>query len=148
MEQERSGFRSFLMRKVCMPRVLIVEDDERFRKKLRDSLASRFPSLIFREAVSGKQAFQEIDSSRPAFIFMDISLGDGNGLELTKEIKQLYPEVFILILTNYDFPEYRDAAFQNGADFFMVKGWATLDEIAEVLERTLAREIQPGNDNT
>jgi DNA-binding NarL/FixJ family response regulator len=131
-----------------MPTVLIVEDDMRFRKKLRDSLASRFPSLTFREAVNGKQAFQEIDSSRPEFIFMDISLGDDNGLDLTKEIKHSYPEIFILILTNYDFPEYRDAAFQNGADFFMVKGWATLDEIAEVLGRTLTHKGNYGDDKS
>jgi len=129
-----------------MSRVLIVEDDTRFRKKLRDSLASRFPSVIFREAISGKEAFQEIDRSRPAFIFMDISLGDDNGLDLTKEIKHLYPEIFVSILTNYDFPEYRDAAFQNGADFFLVKGWATLDQIAEVLETTLARKVDDEND--
>lgn len=123
-----------------MPSVLIVEDDARFRKKLRDGLASRFPSVVFREAVDGKQAFQQIDSSPPAFIFMDISLGDDNGLDLTKEIKYLYPETFISILTAHDFPEYRDAAFQNGADFFLVKGQATLNYIAELLETTLSWE--------
>ena len=123
-----------------MPRVLIVEDDTRFRKKLRSSLASRFPSVIFREAGNGKQAFQEIDSSRPAFIFMDISLGDDSGLELTKEIKRSYPEIVILILTGYDFPEYRDAAFQNGADFFLVKGSATLREIVKLVETILSRK--------
>jgi len=123
-----------------MPRVLIVEDDTRFRKKLRSSLASRFPSVVFREAVDGKQAFHEIDSSRPAIIFMDIGLGDDNGLALTKEIKRLYPEVVILILTGYDFPEYRDAAFQCGADFFLVKGSTTLREILKLVETILPRD--------
>jgi two-component system response regulator YesN len=123
-----------------MSSVLIVEDDTRFRKKLRDSLASRFPNVIFREAVNGKQAFQEIDSSKPAFISMDIGLGDDNGLELTKKIKHLHPEISILILTNYDYAEYRDAAFRNGADFFLVKGSATLGEIAESLDKALCRK--------
>jgi two-component system response regulator YesN len=131
-----------------MSTVLIVEDDDRFCQKLRTSLASRFPCVIFREAANGKQALQEINSSRPAFIFMDIRLGDDNGLELTKEIKQLHPEIFISILTNYHFPEYRDAAFQNGADFFLVKGLATLDEIAEVLKETLARKDNSGEDKS
>ena len=123
-----------------MPKVLIVEDDARFRKKLRTSLASRFPSVVFREAGNGKQAFKEIDHSRPAIIFMDISLGDDNGLALTKEIKRLYPEIAILILTGYDFPEYRDAAFQNGADFFLVKGSTTLREIVKLVETILSRK--------
>ena len=125
-----------------MPRVLIVEDDTRFRKKLRTSLASRFPSVVFREAGNGKQAFKEIDHSRPAIIFMDISLGDDNGLALTQEIKKLYPEVVILILTGYDFPEYQDAAFQYGADFFLVKGSTTLREIVKLVETILSGDPQ------
>ena len=120
-----------------MSSVLIVEDNTRFREKLRDSLASRFPTVIFREAVNGKQAFREIDSSKPVFICMDIGLGDDNGLELTKQIKNLHPEISIMILTNYDYSEYRDAAFQNGADFFLIKGSATIGEIAESLEKVL-----------
>jgi DNA-binding NarL/FixJ family response regulator len=120
-----------------MSSVLIVEDNTRFREKLRGSLASRFPTVIFREAVNGKQAFQQIDSSKPVFICMDIGLGDDNGLELTKEIKNLHPEISIMILTNYDYSEYRDAAFQNGADFFLIKGSATIGEIAASLEKVL-----------
>ena len=128
-----------------MPSVLIVEDDARFRQKLRGSLASRFPSVVFREAVNGKQAMQQIDSSPPTLIFMDISLGDDNGLELTKEIKHLYPEILISILTSYDYPEYRDAAFQNGADFFLIKGSATLHQIAELLKTVLFRNDNQGD---
>ena len=131
-----------------MSRVLIVEDDARFRKRLRDSLASRFPSVVFREATNGKQAFQEINSSRPTFIFMDIRLGDDNGLKLTKEIKQLYPQILISILTSYEFPEYRDAAFKNGADFFLIKGAAKLSEIAELLETILSRKEIQGSGET
>jgi DNA-binding NarL/FixJ family response regulator len=131
-----------------MSSVLIVEDNTRFREKLRDSLASRFPTVIFREAGNGKQAFQEIDSSKPVFICMDIGLGDNNGLELTKEIKNLYPEISIMILTNYDYSEYRDAAFQNGADFFLVKGSATIGEIAESLEKVLSSRDKPKSDRS
>jgi len=127
-----------------MARILIVEDDARFRKKLRKSLTARFPSVVFREAVNGKQAFKEIDSSQPGIIFMDISLGDDSGLELTREIKRLYPEIIILILTGYDFPEYRDVAFQYGADFFLVKGSTTLREIVELVERILFPDIHHG----
>ena len=132
-----------------MPSVLIVEDNTRLREKIRNSLASRFPSVVFREAVNGKEAFQVIASSRPALILMDIGLGDENGLDLTKEIKHLYPEIFISILTGYDFPEYRYAAFKNGADSFLVKGSATLHEIAKLLETTLlSRKHNHGNDES
>ena len=131
-----------------MSRVLIVEDNTRFREKLRDSLASRFSTVIFREAVNGKQAFQEIESSKPVFICMDIGLGDDNGLELTKKIKNLHPEISIMILTNYDYSEYRDAAFQNGADFFLTKGSATIGEIAESMEKVLSSRDKQKSDGS
>ena len=131
-----------------MSSVLIVEDNTRFREKLRDSLASRFSTVIFREAVNGKQAFQEIESSKPVFICMDIGLGDDNGLELTKKIKNLHPEISIMILTNYDYSEYRDAAFQNGADFFLTKGSATIGEIAESMEKVLSSRDKQKSDGS
>jgi len=47
---------------------------------------------------------------------VDIKLPGVNGLELTKKIKAAHPSITIFILTNYDIPEYREAAFQYGAD--------------------------------
>ena len=47
---------------------------------------------------------------------MDIQLPDRNGLELTQQIKGLYPDVKVVVLTSYDLPEYRDAAFHYKAD--------------------------------
>jgi DNA-binding NarL/FixJ family response regulator len=76
---------------------------------------------------------------------MDISLAADSGLELTKEIKGLYPEIVIFILTGYDFPEYRDAAFQYGADFFLVKGAATLRDMVKLIETVLFRESKIGD---
>jgi DNA-binding NarL/FixJ family response regulator len=52
---------------------------------------------------------------------MDLRLPGENGLELTKKIKAQYPGIIIVILTNYDLPEYREAAYQCGADHFVSK---------------------------
>jgi DNA-binding NarL/FixJ family response regulator len=120
--------------------VLIVEDDARFRKKLRNSLASRFPSVTFEEAADGKESLVKIDTFRPAIVFMDIRLPGETGLELTKKIKELFPAISVVILTSYDFPEYRDAAYQRGADAFLVKGRVTMVEIAKLLDSVLTQK--------
>jgi DNA-binding NarL/FixJ family response regulator len=120
--------------------VLIVEDDARFRKKLRNSLASRFPSVTFEEAADGKETLVKIDTFRPAIVFMDIRLPGETGLELTKKIKELFPAISVVILTSYDFPEYRDAAYQRGADAFLVKGRVTMVEIAKLLDSVLTQK--------
>jgi DNA-binding NarL/FixJ family response regulator len=120
--------------------VLIVEDDARFRKKLRNSLASRFPSVTFEEAADGKESLVKIDTFRPAIVFMDIRLPGETGLELTKKIKELFPAISVVILTSYDFPEYRDAAYQRGADAFLVKGRVTMVEIAKLIDSVLTQK--------
>ena len=82
---------------------------------------SRFPSLIIYEAKDGKEAFEQVLTFHPDLIFMDIRLPDGNGLEVTRQIKELNPGVEVVILTNYDQVEYRDAAFNNKVDHFASK---------------------------
>ncbi|MBW2195757.1 MAG: response regulator, partial [Deltaproteobacteria bacterium] len=44
------------------------------------------------------------------------------GFELTRRIKARHPEMLVVILTDYNLPEYRTAAFNSGADDFVVKG--------------------------
>ncbi len=66
------------------PKVLIVEDSALFRQILKDTLHDRFPSIEIHEATDGEEAFQKIETLRPALIFMDIRLPGENGLELTK----------------------------------------------------------------
>ena len=57
----------------------------------------------------------------PDTIFTDLRLPGANGLELTQKIKAQYPDTIVVIITNYDLPEYREAAFQSGADHFISK---------------------------
>jgi DNA-binding NarL/FixJ family response regulator len=64
---------------------------------------------------------QKVDAFLPDLIFMDIQLPGENGLELTRKIKAVYPNMTIFILTQHDTPEYRKAAFQYGVDCFVVK---------------------------
>jgi DNA-binding NarL/FixJ family response regulator len=104
-----------------MQKILIIDDNTLFRKTLRESLHARFPSLIISEAQDGEEALRVIPTFLPDLIFMDIQLPNGNGLTLTRFIKELYPKIKIVILTSYDLPEYRDAAFHNKADHYAPK---------------------------
>jgi DNA-binding NarL/FixJ family response regulator len=110
-------------------RTLLVEDNAAFRQTLLDILSAQFPSIVIEEAADGKEAFQKIESALPNLIFMDIKLPGENGLQLTQKIKAKYPEVIIIMLTSYDLPEYREAAYQYGANYFIVKGSSTNEEI-------------------
>jgi len=121
-----------------MFRTLIVEDSFIFRKLLKDTLQSQFPSMEIVEALDGNEALQKIETRAPDLIFIDIKLPGESGLELTKKIKALYPNINIIILTSYDLPEYRDAAYRNKANYFLSKGSSTKADILALVDSIMS----------
>ena len=119
-------------------RTLIVEDNPLFRQTIADILSTQFPSMVVEEVADGKTALQKIEDAIPDLVFMDIKLPGENGLHLTEHIKKKHPEIVVAILTSYDWPEYRDAAYKFGANYFIMKGSSTNKEIVELIESILA----------
>jgi len=117
--------------------ILLVEDNFPFRAFLRESLLGRFRSLKIEETGDGDEALQKVETFHPQLILMDIRLPKGNGLDLTRMIKKDHPDIKIIILTNYDLPEYREAASQAGASDYLYKGSTSLEQIAAVVESML-----------
>jgi two-component system response regulator YesN len=102
-------------------RILIVEDNGFFRQALREGLQLSFPWVTIDEAATGAEALWRVKAFFPDLIFMDIRLPGESGLGLTQKIKAAHPEIIIFILSNYDAPEYRKAAYRYGADHFIAK---------------------------
>jgi DNA-binding NarL/FixJ family response regulator len=117
---------------ILMCKTLIVEDDATFRETIKEILYSRFPAMKIEEEPDGSELFSKIDAFHPEIVFMDIRLPGENGLELTKKIKTIYPDVTVVILTSYDLPEYRQAARQSKADHFVSKDSKASDFVALV----------------
>ena len=120
------------------PKLLIVDDNSMLRETTRRILESKIPALRIFEAGDGKEAFAQIHDHMPNLILMDIRLPGENGLKLTRKIKALYPEIVVIIFTNYDLQEYRDAAFKNGADFFIPKTAPSRKKLSNTVETILA----------
>jgi two-component system response regulator YesN len=116
-----------------MIKILIVEDNPLFRDTLKLLFTKRFPSMIVEEASDGKGAMEKVGSFQPDLITVDLRLSDESGLELIKKIKSTNPNVRVLILTGYDYPEYREMAARYGADGFVFKGDAS-KEILRMVE--------------
>ncbi len=123
--------------KIDGPRVLIVEDSPIFRKLLKETLHSRFPSMQISEAEDGKEALQKVKDFCPELIFMDVKLPGESGLEVTKKIKAQCPDITVIILTSYDTPEYQEAAVQSEANYFLSKGSSTREGILTLVKSIL-----------
>jgi len=94
--------------------------------------------MVISEANDGEEALREIEIATPNLILMDIRLPGESGLELTRRIKDRYPEVSIVILTSYDLPEYREAASRYKANHFLSKSSATKQGIISLVESILS----------
>ncbi len=121
-----------------MFRTLIVEDSAFYRQLLKEALHARFPSMDIFEAADGEEALQNIETLPPDLIFMDINLPGESGLEVTQKIKTQSPKIIIIILTAYDIPEYREAAYQCNANYFLSKGSVTREGILKLVDSILS----------
>jgi DNA-binding NarL/FixJ family response regulator len=134
---DESGKELTKQEKIRGRRVLIVEDSPLFRKLLKETLYSRFPSMEISEAENGVEALQKVNTLCPDLIFMDIKLPGENGLQLTAKIKAQCPDITVIILTSYDTQEYRDAAVQAKANYFLSKGSSTREGILTLVTSIL-----------
>ncbi len=104
-----------------MIRTILVEDDDGFRQCVRRILSSRYPSIQLMEAEDGMEAMSKIQQVPPDLVFIDVQLPGINGIELTRMIRDRNPKAIIVILSNYDLTEYREAAYRNGANYYVSK---------------------------
>ena len=128
---------------IIMCKTLIAEDNSTFRKLLSTILCDKFPSMIIEEAVNAREVLEKVEHFLPDLVFMDISLPEENGLQLTRKIKTSHPDIVVVIFTNYDIPEYRDAALRFGAKYFIAKSSWTSFQIIELVEAILSDVKQP-----
>jgi len=121
---------------------LLVDDYADFRASVSATLRRQFPDIRVEEAADGPEALRLVEDCASDLVLLDIKLPNGNGLELAKAIKSSHASVTVIILTGHDLPQYRQAAFRNGADCFLYKGSASCmsDVIARVEAAILARE--------
>ena len=121
-----------------MMKTLIVEDNANYRRVLKDTLQTLFPSLVIHEAAEGNEALQQVVTFRPELILMDIRLPGENGLQLTKRIKTSHPDTRVVILTSYDSLEYREAAIRCGANCFISKdsmNWQQIETLVKSFDK-------------
>ena len=121
---------------------LIVEDNPSFRVSLKQILAARFPQMAVDDVGSSEEALERMERLRPDVMFVDIRLPGRNGLELTREVRKDDTELIIVILTNYDLPEFREAAFRYGVNYFFSKSGSSMEEIVAAVEAILRQKVQ------
>jgi len=104
-----------------MIRVLVVDDHAILRDGIRSLLESQEDIIVVGEAGDGAEAIELTSKLLPDIVLMDISMPKTNGLEATRAIKERFPKVKVLILTQHDNREYIAPALGAGAAGYVLK---------------------------
>jgi CheY-like chemotaxis protein len=111
--------------------VMIVEDNIRVRKMIKSFIADLADE--FTECADGQEALEVYRQSRPDAVLMDIEMKTTDGFTATTNIKAMFPEARILIVSQWDSPALRKKAQAAGAEAFVNK--SDLQPLKELLKK-------------
>jgi two-component system response regulator DegU len=101
---------------------MIVEDNVKMRALIKQILMKYVPGLAaIQECEDGAEAVKQYAHFQPDWVLMDIQLQTLDGLAATQAITASHPQAKIIVVTNYDYPEYREAAKNAGACDYVLK---------------------------
>lgn len=100
---------------------MIVDDEMLIRSGLAILLSSFTDIEVAAEAANGQEALDCLQKHAVDVILMDVQMPVMDGIEATRQIKNLYPEIKIIILTTFQDMEYISQAMQLGASGYLLK---------------------------
>jgi DNA-binding NtrC family response regulator len=102
-----------------MKSLLVIDDDERIRKVIKIQLKDTDYKVF--EADDKNTAMELIRDNPIDIVICDIKMKESNGFEILKEIKQLYPELPVIMLTGFIDKKMSDDAKEMGCFDFITK---------------------------
>lgn len=127
-------------------KVFLVEDEYIVREGIKNNIDWEKNGYDFcGETSDGELAFPMISEKRPDIVITDIRMPFMDGIELSRMIKEEYPEIKIIILSGHEEFEYAKAAIQIGVEEYLLKP-INGDELLQVVNR-VAQKIKEENES-
>jgi DNA-binding NarL/FixJ family response regulator len=113
-------------------RILMADDHVLFREAMRKAIESTEGLVVVGGVGDGLELIEFLKHSRPELIILDVTMPNLSGLEAAREIKQLYPEIKILILSMHKSMGCLKGAFLVGVNGYLLKEDAFQDLISAI----------------
>lgn len=120
-------------------RILVVEDEHKLAKALKDGLEADDYSVAI--AHTGEEGFYLVETERFDLVILDVMLPGRSGLEIVRAMRQRGSKAPVLMLTARDAIEDRVKGLDAGADDYLVKPFAFPELLARI--RALCRRGTP-----
>ena len=116
-------------------RVLVVDDQELFRRAITAVVAETDRFHVVGHVATGEAAAAAVDALQPDLVLMDVNLPGIDGLEATRRVQARVPAPVVLLLSTYDEEVGRGYVVESGAADYLTKACFG----PEVLEQAWAR---------
>jgi DNA-binding NarL/FixJ family response regulator len=121
-------------------RILLVEDHPVVRHGLANLIDDEADLAVCGGAESCEQAISLVESSRPDVVLIDITLPDGSGLDLIKQLHETWPDLPLLALSMHDETLFAERVLRAGARGYVMKKEA-MEKLLTAIRRVLAGEV-------
>lgn len=118
-------------------RILLVDDHVATQRGLREMIRCEFPNSDVGFAISETEALRAISAQRWEIAVLDLSLPGRGGLELIGALKELQPQLRVLIYTMHSEKQFGVRALRAGADGYLTKD-SPPEEVSKAIQRLLA----------
>ena len=116
-----------------MIKVMIADDQALIRESLQIILSAHQDIQVTSAVADGHEVLERIPQDRPDVVLMDIRMPKMDGVMATKEVKERFPEVKIIILTTFDDDDFIFRALKYGASGYLLKG-ASTEELYQAIQ--------------
>lgn len=117
-------------------KILLVDDHPLTRHGMAQLIDQQPDIVVCAQSENAFEALNAIRSSKPALALVDVSLPGRHGLELIKDVRAMFPEVLVLVVSMHDELLYAERALKAGARGYLMKnqgGEKLLEAIRHVL---------------
>ena len=106
-------------------KIVVVEDHPIVRRGIVQLINYEEDICSVGEAETAREAHVVIKKEIPDLVLVDLSLKGGSGLELIKDLKKIYPELLIIVVSLHDENVYAERVMRAGAKGYIMKSEAT-----------------------
>ncbi len=122
-------------------KVLIVDDESILRNGLKHLCNWEEEGFkLIGEAANGKEALEMIEDKEPNIVITDLIMPEIDGIELSKIIKNKYPSIKVLVLSNVSEFDYVKESFKYGIHDYLLKTEASPENMLPIL-KNMVKEI-------
>jgi DNA-binding NarL/FixJ family response regulator len=122
-------------------RVVLVDDHDLLRQGIKTMLESEGNIEVVGQASDGTKVLGLVESTVPDVVLIDVVMPNKDGIEATREIKDTFPHVGVVVLSGHDEQRFIFDALKAGASGYLLKT-AALEEVVATVQAVAQGEAK------